>query len=269
LSSVIAEERIDRIDLLKINVEKSELDVLQGLSNGDWPKIRQLVIEVDRQDSLEPITTLMERHGFEVLVEQDPLLRSTQLCYVYAIRRSAAGGGPRLIRHQAADAHIRSLPSVDEEILTPTTLRRYLTARLPQYMVPPAFVLMEEFPLTSNGKIDRQALPIGASENTRPARDCVTPRTETEQALAAIWAELLKVAHIGIDDDFFELGGHSLLAIKMVSRVRDAFAVDLPLRNLFERPSTAQLAEAIDALSWSAKSAVPADGADNREQIEL
>jgi amino acid adenylation domain-containing protein/FkbM family methyltransferase len=271
LSSVIAEEGIDRIDLLKINVEKSELDVLQGLSNVDWPKVRQLVIEVDLRENLEPITTLLERHGFEVLVEQDPLLRSTELCYVYAIRPSPApgGGGPRLIPDQAADAHIRSLPSVDEEILTPATLRKHLTARLPQYMVPSAFVLMEEFPLTSNGKIDRQALPTGTSENTRPARESVTPRTETERALAAIWTDLLQVPHVGIDDDFFELGGHSLLAIKMVSRVRDAFGVDLPLRNLFERPTVAGLAEAIDALVWLARSDRQPGAAGDREEIAV
>ena len=95
LSSVIAEEGIDRIDLLKINVEKSELDVLLGLSPRDWPKIRQLVIEVDQQQNVAPITSLLEREGFEVLVEQDPLLRKTELCYVYAIRPSPAG---RLIR---------------------------------------------------------------------------------------------------------------------------------------------------------------------------
>ena len=267
LSSVLAEEGIERIDLLKINVEKSELDVLLGLGAGDWPKIRQLVIEVDLRKNLEPIATLLKRQGFDVLVEQDPSLRSTELCYVYAIRPSAAG--PNLIRDQAPDAHKRSLPAVDEEILTPTTLRKYLTARLPQYMVPSALVLMEEFPLTSNGKIDRQSLPNVTSDNARPARESVSPRTETEQALAAIWSGLLKVEHIGIDDDFFEVGGHSLLAIQLVSRVRDVFGVDLPLRNLFERPTVATLAEAIDALMWLARPNPQPDAAGDREEIAV
>ena len=93
LSDVIAEEGIERIDLLKINVEKSELDVLLGLDADDWPKIRQLVIEVDRRRNLEPITSLLEMHGYDVLVEQDPLLRKTELCYVYAIRPSAGQAG--------------------------------------------------------------------------------------------------------------------------------------------------------------------------------
>ena len=243
LSSVVAEEGIDRIDLLKINVEKSELDVLTGLSPEDWPKIRQLVIEVDQQKDLESITALLEQHGFEVLVEQDPLLRKTELCYVYAIRPSV--NGPRLIQQQPADAHVRSLPSVDKEILTPATLRKYLKDRLPQYMIPSAFVLMEKFPLTSNGKIDRKALPTFSHENIPAARDFVRPHTEIEKELAAIWTELLQVENIGLNDDFFDLGGHSLMAIKAVSRIRDVFAVDLQTQTLFEYPTIAGLSKVL------------------------
>src|SRR6267154_1911117 len=95
-----AEQGLERIDLLKINVEKSELNVLRGLGPEDWPKIRQLVIEVDLQENLAPITALLEGHGFEVLVEQDPLLRKTELCYVYAIRPSVGHAG-RLLRHES------------------------------------------------------------------------------------------------------------------------------------------------------------------------
>jgi len=269
LSGVIAEEGLDRIDLLKINVEKSELDVLLGLSPGDWPKVRQVVVEVDRRESLEPITMLLEQHGFEVLVEQDPLLRTTELCYVYASRPSATGDEPRLIRQQRAGAHVRSLPSVNGEIVTHPTLRQHLKERLPQYMIPSAFILMEKFPLTANGKIDRQGLATFSPGSMQPAHDVVGPRTDTEQALAAIWAELLKVEPIGIHDDFFDLGGHSLLAITAVSRIRDVFEVDLPLRNLFERPTIAGLAEVIDALAWVAGPRQQPAAAGSREEIEL
>lgn len=241
LSSIIAEEGIECIDLLKINVEKSELDVLLGLNPSDWPKVRQLVIEVDLQENLEPITAMLERHGFEVLVEQDPLLRKTELCYVYGIRPLATG--PRLIRQQPADAHVRSLPYANEHILTPTTLRKYLKDRLPQYMIPSGFILMGKFPLTANGKIDRKSLPALDSENIQPTRVFVMPRTETEKVLAGIWTELLKVDSIGINDSFFELGGHSLLAIKAVSRIRDIFEVDLPIQTLFQNQTIAELAK--------------------------
>ena len=242
LSGVIAEQGIERIDLLKVNVEKSELDVLQGIGEADWAKIRQLVIEVDMKESLEPITSLLEKHGYEVLVEQDPLLRKTELCYVYAIRPS---GRNRLVREQAPEAHVRAVRPPDTEILTPTRLRKFLLDRLPRYMVPSQFVLMEKFPLNANGKIDRQALPRRAEKNVEPILEFVRPQTETEKALALIWAELLKIDSPGINDDFFDVGGHSLLAIKAVSRIRDVFGIDINFQTLFENPTIAGLAKFI------------------------
>ena len=267
LSSIIAEECIEQIDLLKINVEKSELDVLLGLDAGDWKKIRQIVIEVDRRESLAHIGSLLDQHGFEYLVEQDPLLRNTELYYVYAIRPSDEHG--RLVRQQPAQAHIRPIPAVDQEILVPSVLRNHLMERLPPYMVPSAYVMLEKLPLTSNGKIDRNALPNPSSQARLPSREFVGPRNDTETAVAAILADLLKVEQVGINDDFFDLGGHSLMAIKAVSRIRDAFQVDLTLRNLFESPTVAGLSIIIDGLSWLAGAAPRIDGVHDREEIEL
>ena len=248
LSSVIAEEGLERIDLLKVNVEKSELDVLQGISAKDWAKIRQLVIEVDQKGNLEPITTLLEKQGYDVLVEQDPLLRKTELCYVYAIRPSAAS---RLVPQESGESHVRALLPVNEEVLTPGNLRKFLQDRLPQYMVPSQFVLMEKFPLTANGKIDRQAFPRPAHQNSQPIREFVRPQTETEKALALIWSEMLKVETVGIHDDFFDLGGHSLLAIRVVSRIRDVFGVDITFQTLFQNPTIAALSKVITAAKSS------------------
>jgi amino acid adenylation domain-containing protein/FkbM family methyltransferase len=264
LSSVIAEEGIERIDLLKVNVEKSELDVLRGLGAADWPKIRQLVVEVDRSDYLPPITELLERQGFECLSEQDPLLRDTEICYVYAIRPQ---DGRRLARQQSATDHLRPLPAADARVLTPASLRRHLGEHLPRYMVPQVFVLVERFPLLASGKLDRQALP--AAEGTHPAADFVAPRSETEKKLAAIWRELLEADAIGVNDDFFDLGGQSLLAIRMVARIRDEFGVDVQLRNLFETPTLAGLAEIIDGLAWIRESDAPTRSAGEREEFAL
>lgn len=266
LSSVIATESIERIDLLKVNVEKSELDVLLGIDDGDWPRIRQLVVEVDLKDNLAPITDLLQRQGFEFLVEQDPLLRNTELCYVYAIRPSAQGG---LERQPAGDAPRHRVPAPDPEILAPAVLRHHLKARLPQYMVPSAFVLVEKMPLTANGKIDRRALAATAVAAAPAAVAPAEAQTQTEKALAALWAELLELDRVGVDDDFFDLGGHSLLAIRAVARVRDQFGVNLSLRNLLESPTVAGLARVIDGLSLLTRSASPAQEADAREEIEL
>lgn len=267
LSDVISERRIDRIDLLKINVEKSELDVLLGLAEPDWCKIRQFVIEVDTQADLKPITDLLADHGFEVLVEQDDLLKRTQLCYVYAIRSAEAG--ERLTRDQTPDAHLRALRPATAEILTSSSLRAWLKDRLPHYMIPSSFMLVDAIPLTPNGKIDRQALQALAPTPSASVleREVAAPRTDTEIALAAIWRELLQVEDIGVDDDFFELGGQSLMAIRAVSRIREAFGVDVSLRNIFDQPTLAGLAETIDGLSWMSKPAPHQTGV--REEIIL
>jgi amino acid adenylation domain-containing protein len=126
------------------------------------------------------------------------------------------------------------------------TLREHLGTRLPPYMVPSNFVRMEKLPLTANGKIDRQALAALPLESAGPGPDFVAPRSGTERALAGIWSELLKIEYLGINDDVFDLGAHSLMAMKALTRIRDVFGVNLSLRNLFESPSVAALAEAID-----------------------
>jgi precorrin-6B methylase 2/acyl carrier protein len=135
----------------------------------------------------------------------------------------------------------------DEPALTSRSLRAGLQQRLPAYMIPRAFVLLDELPLTPNGKLDRRALP--APETMRAERgSVVAPRTPLEQSLAAIWAQLLDVQPLGIHDNFFELGGHSLLATRLISQVRQTFAVELPLRRLFEIPTIAMLAAEIEQL---------------------
>src|ERR1017187_4170631 len=112
-------------------------------------------------------------------------------------------------------------------------------------MVPSAFVLLDKLPLTTSGKVDRKALPSPNYANLQPAHELVAPRTETEKALAAIWAELLNVERFGINDDFFDLGGHSLLAIRAVSRIRNVFDVDLSPRTFFANSTIAGLARAL------------------------
>jgi amino acid adenylation domain-containing protein len=158
---------------------------------------------------------------------------------------------------------------VAERTLSSAILREHLKGRLPQYMVPSALAVVESLPLTSNGKIDRQALAEFSFESAERAPAGAAPRTGTEKALAAIWMELLKRESIGVDDDVFDLGAHSLLAMKALARIRDVFAVSLPMRNLFEHPTIAGLAAVIDGLSWLAKAGSADRGAGDREEIAL
>jgi acyl carrier protein len=130
-------------------------------------------------------------------------------------------------------------------------------------------VLVERIPLTTNGKIDRQALStLPLEAKAAGAEDVTGPRTPTETTLAAIWSELLNLPRVGVNDDFFDLGGQSLVAIRAVARIRDAFHVNLSLRNLFERPTVAGLAELIDGLTWISEPRAPVDSGD-REEIAL
>ncbi|HEU0052543.1 MAG TPA: amino acid adenylation domain-containing protein, partial [Longimicrobium sp.] len=125
-------------------------------------------------------------------------------------------------------------------------LRAHLRQGLPEYMLPSAFVALDRLPLTANGKVDRKALP--APEPASAEDRYVAPRTPVEEVLAGIWAEVLRLERVGVEESFFDLGGHSLMATRVVSRVRAVFAVELPLRALFEGPTVAELALRVEEM---------------------
>ena len=144
-------------------------------------------------------------------------------------------------------------------------LKDHMRVALPDYMVPAVFVILDEFPLTPNGKIDRKALPApehGSTQTYTP------PRNETEETLVAIWEDLLSIDQVGVLDDFFALGGHSLLATQLVSRIRDRLNVTLPLNSLFDDPTVAGLATAVETLQWALSDEQPEDD-DDLEEIEI
>ena len=128
-------------------------------------------------------------------------------------------------------------------------LRAHLKQRLPDYMVPSAFVIVSALPLTPSGKIDRRALP--APEGRPAVSEYVAPRTGVEEVLAGIWCEVLKLERVGAHDNFFELGGHSLMAMRVIARVRDVLGVELPLRVLFKEADLTETANAIHAVMLS------------------
>jgi amino acid adenylation domain-containing protein len=129
---------------------------------------------------------------------------------------------------------------------TISDLRQFLQRKLPDYMVPSLFVFLSALPLTANGKLDRSALPTPDGERPLLDQDFIEPRTEIEKLVAQIWREVLRLDKIGIHDNFFELGGHSLLAVRVVYRLRDAFQIELSLRDFFEAPIVEESARRIE-----------------------
>ncbi|MFN0301309.1 MAG: amino acid adenylation domain-containing protein [Burkholderiales bacterium] len=160
-----------------------------------------------------------------------PLVRA---CHVATYRQER--GERALVAYVVAnDADRRSASSA--------TLRQFLAARLPAYMVPSAYVAIDEIPVTPSGKIDRRALPAPTTDRTRDVTTYVAPRDVTEQTMCRVWAEVLGVERVGLDDNFFEIGGHSLLAAKLFARLDEAFEHRLTLGVLFTAPSVRLLAE--------------------------
>jgi amino acid adenylation domain-containing protein len=188
---------------------------------------------VDHQVKLRGLR--IELGEIEAVIRQHP-----------AVRESVV-----LVREDALVGYV--VPSDLSSGISTIDLRLALKERLPEYMVPASFVVLDEMPLNANGKADRKALP--APERTEAADAYVAPRTPEEELIAGILADLLRLERVGAEDDFFTLGGHSLMAMRLVTRVREARQVELPLRTIFETPTVAALAAAVAA---SAATAAPA-----------
>jgi len=129
--------------------------------------------------------------------------------------------------------------------LSVANLQSFLKEKLPEHMIPSAFVMLDTLPLLPNGKVNRRELPAPGQFRPDIDRVYVAPRNPVEEELAAMWSEMLGIEKIGVDDNFFMLGGHSLLATQAISRIREAFHIELALRSIFEAPTIAGLGEII------------------------
>ena len=191
------------------------------------------------------------------------------LCGLLEVREAVVVSCPREGAEQRLVGYIVTRPG-----FAPTTseLRRHLKEQLPEYMIPSAFVMVEEMPRTANGKVDRRALPEPERASAELESLYLAPRTPVEEELAGIWSRLLGLVRVGVNDNFFDLGGHSLLATQIVSRVRETFGLELPLRVLFESPTVAGLAARVELASSAAEvSAVPreTDGVGDKSPTPL
>jgi len=229
LSDVIREQGIERIDLLKVDVEKSEVDVLRGIRDEDWGKIDQVVLEVHSRELLEQVSRLLAARGFRFEVEDVAVVD---------------GEGVHVHMLYAVSERRRPAASAAAALLSPGELRRHLAERLPEPMIPTAFVVLEALPRTSNGKLDRRALP--APPERPPVESVyVPPGTLLEQSLAAVWQEVLGRDRIGIHDNFFEVGGSSLLLVQAQARMRQALGREVEVVQMFRHPTIHALAGAL------------------------
>jgi amino acid adenylation domain-containing protein len=174
----------------------------------------------------------VELEEVEATLEQHQAIRQAVV-----VAREDASGDRRLVAYCVP--HDGCRPDIRE-------LRGFLHIKLPDYMVPAAFVVLDALPLTPNGKVDRQALPAPDQARPRLFETFVAPRTPIEELLVGIWASVLGVEAVGIHDNFFSLGGHSLLAMQVMSRLRKTFEVDVPLRALFDAPTVAGMARGVE-----------------------
>jgi amino acid adenylation domain-containing protein len=201
---------------------------------GDWARYLvdgniELIGRLDHQVKIRGFR--IELGEIEAALGQHPAIQQ-----VVVVAREDVPGDKRLVAYTVAQPS--QMPKASD-------LRGYLKAKLPDYMVPSAFVSLEALPLTPNGKVDRRALP---DPDYSGSELFVAPRTQLEEAVAACWSQMLGVERVGIHDDFFDLGGHSLLAMQVISRLRTIVQVEVPLRSFFEAPTVAQLAETIAQL---------------------
>ncbi|HEX7314773.1 MAG TPA: condensation domain-containing protein, partial [Pyrinomonadaceae bacterium] len=177
--------------------------------------------------------------GYRIeLGEVEAAVRSHGRVRECAVTARGEGADTRLVAYVVADGGGG---------LKGSELRAHLLKRLPEYMAPSSFVMLGAMPLTANGKVDRRALPEpDASEGLESSY--VAPRTQVEEMLCGIWSEVLGTERVGVRDNFFELGGHSLLVTRAVSRIRDAFGVEIAMRAIFEHPTVCELAAVVE--SW-------------------
>ncbi|MFE9485391.1 amino acid adenylation domain-containing protein [Streptomyces sp. NPDC006641] len=233
LSDVLAETDVTRIDLLKIDVQRAELDVLHGIDDAHLALVQQIALEVHDDTGGAPdgrtaqIVEYLRGRGFEVVAEQDDLLVGTDRHAVYAVRPEYRED-PR--------------PVAEPPLAVPDAalLREWAAQRLPEPFVPAEVVYLDELPLTANGKLDRDALPAPGQRD----RAVAGPTTAGERALVAVWEEVLGRTGIGVDDDFFALGGDSIRAIRMRA-VAGRAGLRFPLRTAFRAVTIRALAAEI------------------------
>ena len=181
---------------------------------------------------------------------ESALAQHSSISEAVVVAHENGNGDKRLVAYVVMQ---KTTPSPDGTVAVATELREFLKQKLPEYMVPSAFVMLDALPLTASGKLNRRALPSPADfDANRNGAPVARPQTPLEQTLAGIWSELLNVKTVGVNDNFFELGGHSLLAVRLFALIEKHLGKRLPLATLFQSPTVAELAATIEK-DWTPK----------------
>jgi amino acid adenylation domain-containing protein/FkbM family methyltransferase len=254
ISDLIKEHGVTQIDLLKIDVERSEWEVLQGIDESDWNKIRQIVVEIhDENDALAKIENTLKVKGYSIVKEQASELEQTDLYNLYAFRPENAV--PRKEQKELEINTHNGIWANEQQLIT--ALKAYAAEQLPDYMVPAAIHLVPGIPLTANGKVDKKAL-IKINSAARPERqNYKAPGNETEEKLVTLWEDILNKNSIGVNEDFFELGGHSLKATLLISRIYKEMQVEIDLGSVFLNPTIEKLAKIISESHVGTYNSIP------------
>jgi len=255
LSEVIREEKIDHIDLLKIDVQRAELEVLQGVEPDDWMKIDQIVMEThdalgsESEGRVRNLKDFLEQWGFRFHVVQDQIRHDTDRYLIYATRNN--------LRNQAETKHKIKLPAdsskyENKKAISSLDLIEYLSEKFPSYMVPLKFVFLDSLPISPNGKIDLKALPEPDWSRPELETDYTVPYTPVEKMLVDVWSDILGF-EVGINDNFFDLGGDSLSAVNLLVQIEKRMGIQFRLSVLFDAPTIQKLAESITKNNWKSR----------------
>ena len=265
LSQIIRDYHIERIDYLKIDVEKSEMDVLNGIAEEDWKKIRQIALEIhDIDGRKEQMLKELSRHGFHTHVSQGTYLDGTNLYDVYAISEDAL-----LYPYPVTETRATNGQSREDAGTIRSSIERLLKTQLPSYMMPHHIIPVDQLPLTANGKVDKAVLLALDDGNEGGVMTYSPPRNATEEKLVSIWQDILGKENIGIKDNFFELGGHSVKAIRLIAHIKREFDIDHSLDRLFTNPTIEDIAAEIEKVNWVSANLFETDKLDNAETFSI
>lgn len=245
-------------------------------------ELRELLTNLNVETAVNPsdLLAIAQASGCEAIISYSPNNATEfDVCFYPAVNEKVKRRSPKMPITQtqtplkAIQAYATNpIQGTLTQTLIPQ-LKEQVREQLPEYMRPTAFMLLDKFPLTPSGKLDRRALPAPSREGITTQDTFVKPNTPTQEKLCRIWSDVLGSSQIGLTDDFFQLGGHSLLATKLVSRIRDEFHIALPLRTVFEYPTVAGQAEQIDLLSVDTQQITQPDNLipklDHRENLPL